>query len=179
MEMQEEVSELYLNWKQEILKELRPFIVKNLQPEKLYTYLRSCEVFDEDDEEEIEAQITRRKKSESLIDFIGKRGDKGFDSFCEAIRQNTTQLFILRSILDSFQKKKQSYSADGTNGLLAEQIRQQDQRVQSMTLPAPGQPGGPAIPHFDPPEDNINVTGEYRQARSRSPPPPYSESMLF
>ena len=109
MDDEEEVIELYACWKQEVLKELRPFLASNLEPQKLYTYLRSRNVLDESDQEEIEVERTRRKKTEFLLDLIGKRGSDGFDHFCEAVRRNTTQLFVLRKILDCFQRKKDNF----------------------------------------------------------------------
>ena len=111
----EELEELYLTWKSEVLKELRPFLVDNLEPQKLFAYLRSCQVLDSDDQEDIEAERTRRRKNERLLDHIKNRGADGFDNLCEAIRRNTTQLFILRKILNLFQKKK-----DNCTGSLTE-----------------------------------------------------------
>ena len=110
----EELEELYLTWKSEVLKELRPFLVDNLEPQKLFAYLRSCQVLDSDDQEDIEAERTRRRKNERLLDHIKNRGADGFDNLCEAIRRNTTQLFILRKILNLFQKKKDNCSGSLT-----------------------------------------------------------------
>ena len=106
----EELEEMYAEWKNEVLKELRPFIVEKLESHKLYTYLRAFGVLDSDDQEDIEAERTRKRKSERLLDIIRNRGPEGFDHFCEAIRQNVTQLFILQKILDTFQKKKDNFS---------------------------------------------------------------------
>ncbi len=103
---EEEIAELYLAWKLEVFKELRQYLVKNLEPDKLYTFLRSCDNLDEGDEEEIRSQVRRTRRNEMLIDLITNRGSEGFDNFCEAIRQNTTQLFVLRKILHCFHKKK-------------------------------------------------------------------------
>ena len=105
----EDLEERYSEWKSEVLKELRPYIVEKLEPHKLFTYLRSCQVLDCDDEEEIEAEKTRKRRTERLLDIIKNRGPEGFDNFCEAIRQNVTQIFILKKILDLFQKKKCFY----------------------------------------------------------------------
>lgn len=115
----EELEELYLTWKSEVLKELRPFLVDNLEPQKLFAYLRSCQVLDSDDQEDIEAERTRRRKNERLLDHIKNRGADGFDNLCEAIRKNTTQLFILRKILNLFQKKKDNCTGRLTAAVLA------------------------------------------------------------
>ena len=106
----EELEELYSEWKNEVLKELRQFIVEKLEPHKLYACLRASGVLDMDDEEDIEAERTRKRKSERLLDIIRNRGPEGFDHFCEAIRQNFTQLFILQKIIDTFQRKKENFS---------------------------------------------------------------------
>ena len=101
----EEIEEIYLQLKGEVLKDLRPFLVQNLESQKLFAFLRSREVLDVDDQEEIEAEKIRRRKNERLLDMVKNRGSDGFNNFCEAIRQNKTQIFILKAILDSFQKK--------------------------------------------------------------------------
>ena len=114
----EELDELFSEWKSEVLKELRPFLVDKLEPHKLFTYLRSCQVLDGDDQEDIEAERTRKRRNERLIDMVKNRGQEGFDNFCEAIRQNATQIFILTKILNSFQKKKDTYSGESQAAVL-------------------------------------------------------------
>ncbi|XP_065068148.1 uncharacterized protein LOC135693544 [Rhopilema esculentum] len=167
----EEVEEIYLQLKEEVLKDLRPFLVQNLECQKLFAFLRSREVLDVDDQEEIEAEKIRRRRNERLLDIVKSRGSDGFDNFCEAIRQNKTQIFILKAILDSFQKKLDNcsdislFNGNGSNELTEAQ------------LPVPGGPGGPAVPYFEIPEEYITTTnGEIRGRRARSPPPVYTES---
>ena len=107
----DELEERYSDWKNEVLKELRTYIVDQLEPHKLFTYLRSCDILDQEDQEEIEVEISRKRKNQKLLDKIKDKGPEGFDKFCEAIvYQNVTQLFILKKILDLFQKKKDTYS---------------------------------------------------------------------
>ena len=103
---EEDVEEVYARWKREVLEELRPVLVDNIQPDKLYTYLRSKRVLNEDDVEDIEAERTRKKKVERFLDHISKRGSDGFDQFCEAIRRNKTQLFLVRKVMDKFESKR-------------------------------------------------------------------------
>lgn len=104
------VEETFSEWKSEVLKELRPFLVDKLESQKLFAHLRSFQVIDDDDQEDIEAERTRRRRNERLLDIIRNRGPEAFDGFCEAIRQNVTQLFILTKILNSFQKKRDTFS---------------------------------------------------------------------
>jgi hypothetical protein len=77
-----------------------------LQPEKHFAFLRTKRVFDEDDCEEINAKPTRRKKAELFLDILRKKGDSGFDYFCESfIECGKTQLHILNQILDAYEEK--------------------------------------------------------------------------
>ena len=80
--------------------------MKDLQPEKLFSFLRTKRVFDEDDQEEISSEKTRRKKAEAFLDTIAKKGQDGFDYFCEAfVVSGKTQLHLLNEILDLFESK--------------------------------------------------------------------------
>ena len=118
----DELEETFSEWKNEVLKELRPFLVDKLESHKLFTHLRASQVLDIDDQDDIEAESRRRRRNEKLLDMIKTRGPEAFDHFCEAIRQNVTQLFILTKILNTFQKKKDALSGklrkmDGINAI--------------------------------------------------------------
>ena len=98
----------------QVLEELRDLLVRDLQPDKHFAFLRSKAVLDEEDCEEIESRPTRRKKSELFLDILQKKGESGFDYFCESfIKCGKTQLHLLNRILDAYEDK--IYENEGTN----------------------------------------------------------------
>lgn len=103
--------ELYERIKCEVLEDLRDWLVPKLRTDKIITYLRSKRVFDLDDQEQINAQITTRKSNSMLLDFVIERGSTAFDQFCHAIRENCTgQAHVLEKILIEFERRKQEQS---------------------------------------------------------------------
>ena len=149
----EELIELYTEYKLETLEELRSSLVKDIEPKKLYSALRTKGVIDGDDQDDIESdRASRRIRAERLLDILSKKGGKGFDEFCAGILQHLTgQLHLLQKILKVFEEKIQG----------AEELNHTRQITRSSVLeglPCPGQIGGPELPD-----------GYYMS----EPPPPY------
>lgn len=89
-----------------MLNELRDILVRDLQPDRHFAFLRSKRVLDEDDCEEINANTTRRKKAEQFLDILSMKGESAFDFFCESfIKNGKTQLHLLNQILDAYEEK--------------------------------------------------------------------------
>eukprot|EP00111_Clytia_hemisphaerica_P003874 TCONS_00011127-protein len=163
-ENEDELLNIFTECKQQILQELRLFLVKDIEPQKLYASLRSRGVFDEDDQEEIEYdRLPRKKRAERFLDTISRKGDAGFDAFCQCIvEQLTGQLHLLKKILTVFESKIQG----------AEELQHTRKltRIPPMLMmnnfPSPGQMGGPELPE--------GYFGRYMS----EPPPSYAESTL-
>ena len=100
-------EEVYANLRTEVLEDLREDIVAKLAPHKLYSYLRQHRILDAEDQEMIEAKVTRRQKAEKFLDILSTKGPDGFDRFCEGIEKRCTgQLDLLRLILTEFDRRK-------------------------------------------------------------------------
>ena len=157
MANEEELLELYTEYKRQTLEELQLVLVKDIEPKRLYAFLRSNGIFDEDDQDVIESdRAPRRVRAERFIDILSKKGDKGFNAFCQCILQTLTgQLHLLKKILKVFEEKVQ-----GTEEL---QHTRQISRVRALPeLPCPGQIGGPELPEG------------YYSLYTSEPPPPYT-----
>lgn len=91
--------------KREILLEMREELVRNIMPDKFFSYLRSKGVLDIDDCDIINSEKTRRKRAECFLDILESKGPEGFRYFCDFIRENKTQLYLLKKIMDLFEEK--------------------------------------------------------------------------
>ena len=108
--------EVYDRIKCDVLEDLRDWLVPKLRTDKIVTYLRSKRVFDLEDQETIDAEITTNRKNSKLLDFVIKRGSNAFDQFCHAIREKCTgQPHVLEKILNEFEKRKQEQSKQSFN----------------------------------------------------------------
>lgn len=92
-------------FKKETLCNKRVELVKDIDPSKFFTYLRAKEVFDEDDQEDVCAGRTRKKKAELFIDILSRKSSHGFDMFCEALLQTAGQYHLLRGLLECLDEK--------------------------------------------------------------------------
>lgn len=99
-------EDVYWSLKLEILQEMRAVLVQNLAPEKFFAYFRSRRIFDADDCDMIDAERLKRKKGEMFLDILESKGPNAFNEFCNFIRDNKTQVWILKKINESFEKKK-------------------------------------------------------------------------
>ena len=84
--------------KQLVLELLRKTLVENLYPDRFTCYLRSRRVMDEEDCDEIKGSRTRTKSAEQFIDILRRKGSRGYDEFCCALREEGTQIFLLRDM---------------------------------------------------------------------------------
>lgn len=155
----EELVDLYTEFKLETLEELRSALVKDIEPKRLYAFLRAKGVLDVDDQDDIESdRASRRVRAERLLDLLSKKGGKGFDEFCACILQQLTgQLHLLQKLLKVFEEKIQG----------AEELNHTRQITRASVLeglPCPGQIGGPELPD-----------GYYMS----EPPPPYEVNDSF
>ena len=79
----------------EILRRQRYNLRRDLEVMKLLPKLFS--VLDLEDEEEIKAEATRRKKVEKLLDILPKKGPEAFDVFVRGLLE--TQPFLAAPLL--------------------------------------------------------------------------------
>lgn len=78
-----------------VLDLIRTEIVSNVEPRRHFTYLRSRNVLDERDCDEIKAIPSRAASAEKFLDILMKKGSKGYDEFCKALMYDQTQTFLL------------------------------------------------------------------------------------
>ncbi|EDO33300.1 predicted protein [Nematostella vectensis] len=164
---------LYWELKIEVLQELRDDLVKNLYPDKFFAYLRAKRVLDKDDCEDIGAERTRRKQAEKFLDILESKGPDAFMEFCEFLRQNKTQLFLLRKIVERFNEKRELLDQmpfptelPATTPVSSRPHKSKPDSPSSSSLwehntvtgarmttylPAPGDPGAPEPPEPDNP----------------------------
>ena len=69
----------------EILRRQRPRLLRNLEVVRLLPKLFS--VLNTDDEEEVKAEATRRKKVEKLLKILPKKGPKAFELFVKGLQE--------------------------------------------------------------------------------------------
>ena len=69
----------------EILRRQRPNLRRDLEVMKLLPKLFS--VLDPEDEEEVKAEPTRRKKVDKLLNILPKKGPKAFDVFVKGLQE--------------------------------------------------------------------------------------------
>ncbi|XP_015771940.1 PREDICTED: caspase-2-like [Acropora digitifera] len=73
-----------------ILRDHRPNIVRDLEPNNILPDLRS--VLTVKDEEEIKAQSTRQRRCEQLLEIIPRKGPNAFKVFVEALKEEAPHL---------------------------------------------------------------------------------------
>ena len=81
-----------------VLDLIRTEIVSNVEPRRHFTYLRSRNVLDERDCDEIKAIPSRAASAEKFLDILMKKGSKGYDEFCKALMYDQTQTFLLTKL---------------------------------------------------------------------------------
>ena len=91
-----------------ILRRQRPNLQRDLEVMKLLPRLHS--ELDTDDEEEVKAEPTRRKKVGKLLIILAKKGPKAFDVFVKGLQE--IQPFLAAPLL--------RYSGIQANSFLAE-----------------------------------------------------------
>ncbi|KAK7488046.1 hypothetical protein BaRGS_00020637, partial [Batillaria attramentaria] len=94
-----------------ILQEQRHGLVNNLIADRHMDFLRSKFILTQDDCEEINAQMTQRKRASKFLDILLTKGPTAYDMFCEAIRIDRTQTFILELLNRDYENRLQNYRA--------------------------------------------------------------------
>ena len=126
-----DLDKLYDRLKREALVDLRNELVKNIEPSKFHSYLISKKVFDTDDEDKINSMKTRRARAETFLNILSCKGGYGFDMLCEVLLESAGQLYLLRHLLECFDKKRFSVA---------------NNKPPCQFLPVPGEHGGPCLP---------------------------------
>lgn len=155
----ENIIELYNQWKKEVLEELHEVLVRDIDPQRFFPHFRSKKLIDEDDQEEVMCEKTRRQKASYFLNLLSRKGGNGFDELCEALLKSAGQLHLLGKLLNAFEEKKQ-----GAEEL--EHIRRlppATSMLNNPVFPSPGQIGGPELP------------SGYFQSFMSEAPPPYSQ----
>lgn len=62
-------------------------LVRDMDGDRVASYLYSHEIFSEEDKELIGAETTPQMKNEKLLDIIPKRGGEAFGAFCDTLRE--------------------------------------------------------------------------------------------
>ena len=73
-----------------ILRDYRPNIVDDLEPNNILLHLGS--VFTENDDEEIRTQSTRQRRCEKLLEILLRKGPNAFEVFVEALKKEVPHL---------------------------------------------------------------------------------------
>ena len=73
-----------------ILRDYRPKIVKDLEPNNILPDLGR--VFTVNDDEEIKAQSTRQRRCEKLLEILPRKGPNAFKVFVEALKEEAKHL---------------------------------------------------------------------------------------
>ncbi|XP_071096463.1 B-cell lymphoma/leukemia 10-like [Haliotis cracherodii] len=97
--------------KVEILREKRAQLVKFLNPDRHYDFLRSQCVLSGDDCEEINHKVTRRQKASLMLDKLLDHGGNAYDRLCESLLRERTQMFLLKSLNMEYENKMNNCKA--------------------------------------------------------------------
>ena len=73
-----------------ILRDYRPNIIKDLEPNNILPDLGR--VFTVNDDEEIKAQSTRQRRCEKLLKILPRKGPNAFKVFVEALKEEAKHL---------------------------------------------------------------------------------------
>ena len=75
-----------------ILRDLRPNIIEDLEPNSILPHLGR--VFTETEEEEIKAQSTRQEKCVKLLEILPRKGAFAFAAFVDALDKEADHLAL-------------------------------------------------------------------------------------
>lgn len=89
--------------KKMVLTAARKEMVRNVDPQRHFTFLRAKLVLDERDCEEISAAKSRIASAELFVDILLRKGPNGYDHFCGALMYEKTQLFLLEHLNRTFE----------------------------------------------------------------------------
>eukprot|EP00112_Aurelia_sp_Birch-Aquarium-sp1_P014869 Seg3242.2 transcript_id=Seg3242.2/GoldUCD/mRNA.D3Y31 product=Caspase-3 protein_id=Seg3242.2/GoldUCD/D3Y31 len=80
-----------------LLRSNRMDLVRDMDGERVASFLYSSEILSEEDRELVNAETTPQRKNEKLLDILPKRGGKAFAAFCDTLRE--LKLFHLEVLL--------------------------------------------------------------------------------
>ena len=80
-----------------LLRSNRMDLMRDLDGERVASYLYAQDVFSEEDKEIVNAELTPQRKNEKLLDILPKRGAKAFNIFCDILRE--LKMFHLEILL--------------------------------------------------------------------------------
>lgn len=92
--------------KQAVLTATRKDLVRNIDPRRHFTYLRSKLVLDERDCDEIRSTTSRIGAAELFVDILIRKGGTGYDEFRDALLYEKTQIFLLEKLDKTFEVLK-------------------------------------------------------------------------
>ena len=92
----------------------RKELVDNIDPTRHLSFLRSELVLDERDCDEIKSARSRSRhaSAEMFLDILARKGHLGYDAFCNALLDDRTQIFLLRSMTQTLEILKSKVIED-------------------------------------------------------------------
>lgn len=92
--------------KRTVLAAARKELVRNVDPSRHFTFLRSRLILDERDCDEMRSATSRIASAEMFVDILIRKGASGYDEFCDALLYEKTQLFLLNHLNRTFEVLK-------------------------------------------------------------------------
>ena len=90
-----------------ILRDLRPNIMRDLEPNNILPHLGR--VFSETEEEEIRAQSTRQERCVTLLQILPRKGPLAFAAFVAALKKEAYHLAV--ELIEEGNKEKPNQSS--------------------------------------------------------------------
>eukprot|EP00795_Rhopilema_esculentum_P013091 gene13091-3877_t len=91
-----------------LLRASRMDLVRDMDGERIASYLYSYEIFSEEDRELVNAESTPQRKNEKLLDILPKRGANAFKVFCDILKE--LKMFHLEILLRNEDKSSELVS---------------------------------------------------------------------
>ncbi|XP_022320275.2 B-cell lymphoma/leukemia 10-like [Crassostrea virginica] len=89
-----------------ILEEQRYYLIKYIDPQHHFAYLRSKHLFTLEDEELVKSFVTRKQQAEKFLDILLRKGPNCYKGLVNAILKNGTQTFLVTRLNKEYEKKK-------------------------------------------------------------------------
>lgn len=102
-------NDIIAHLKVEVLKSLRASLAKNLNPTSHMDFLRSRYILSEEDCDEIKHPPSRRQRASKFLDILDMKGAEAYDALCAALREEGTQIFLLRELHMDFERRFTKY----------------------------------------------------------------------
>ncbi len=106
-----------------LLRKKRMDLVRDMDGDRIASFLFSSEIFSEEDKDLVQAETTPQKKNEKLLDILPKRGGEAFDAFCNALRElGMSHLVVLLKSEDNMSSMIQSEKTAEEKSVIGEQV---------------------------------------------------------